>query len=162
MPNVSELLALCNPGESVRSISFASLWFLFVPGTLVVERNPDPSYSKVFKIDSVNAPSRKIDRKGRSVYSTLKLDCHAVSYDGRNIGFQSSRQRLGAFHGVVAISELSFFPLSSLEDNQEKRQRFISRGQKFLDLRGQHMKEHVDGSNANKSLVVRSFSFSSA
>ena len=128
----------------------------------MVERNPNPSYSKVFKIDSVNAPSRKIDRKGRSVYDTLKLDCHTVRYDGRNISFQSSRQRLEAFQGVVAMSELSFMPLSSLEDHQEKRQRFISRGQKFLDLRGQHMKEYVDSSYANKSLVVRSFSFSSA
>lgn len=161
MPNVSELLALCNPRESANSISFASLWFLFVPGTLMVERNSDPSYSNVFKIDTVKPPSRKIDRKGRFVYGTFGLDCHAVSYDGKDIGFRSSSKRLEAFQGVIAISELSFIPLSSLEEHEEKRQRFISRGQKFWDLRGQHMKEHVDSSYANRSLVVRSFFFSS-
>lgn len=127
----------------------------------MVEQNPDPSYSRVFKIDSVKPPSRKIDRKGHYVYGTLRIDCHAVSYDGRNIGFESTRKQIEAFQGVIAISELSFIPLSLLEEHEEKRQRFISRGQKFCDLRGQHMKEHVDASYANRSLVVRSFFFSS-
>ena len=161
MPNVSELLALCTPGESAKFISFASLWFLFVPGSLIVERKSDPSYSKVFKIDTVQPSSRKIDRKGRFVYGTFGLDCHAVSYVGGDIGILSSSKRVEVFQGVIAISELSFIPLSSLEEHEEKRKRFISRGQKFWDLRGQHMKEHVDSSYTNRSLVVRSFSFSS-
>ena len=75
--------------------------------------------------------------------------------------FSHLEDLIQAFQGVIAISELSFIPLSSLEEHEEKRQRFISRGQKFRDLRGQHMKEHVDGSYADRSLVVRSFSFSS-
>ena len=51
MPNVSELIALCNPANVVKSISFASLWFLFTPGTFMVKQDSILSHSRVFLID---------------------------------------------------------------------------------------------------------------
>lgn len=109
----------------------------------------------MFQVDNVRPPSRKIDRKGRFIYGTLILNCQQVEYDGTVLEFQLIGNPIEPFEGVVPYSELRFMPLKLLEEHEEKRHNLICRGQKFWDLRGQHMKEFVDGSYANRSLVVR-------
>ena len=112
------------------------------------------SYSKVYRVVTVKTPSRKIDRKGRDVYGTLKLNCQTIIYDGKAFRFESLTHIVESFQGAVSLSELGFKPLSLLDGYEEKRHSFVARGQKFWDLRGQHMKEFVDGSYANRSLAV--------
>ena len=154
MPNVQELIGLCNPQNNVQSISYPSLWFLFTPGTLVVEQGPVLSYSRVFSLDTVKPPSKKIDAKGRFVYGPLRLDCRKINYDGKALRFEPATLTIAAFQGVVLLAELDYIPLSLLEADEEKRDILIARGKKFWDLRGQHLKEFVDGSYADGSLVV--------
>lgn len=83
------------------------------------------------------------------------LDCQGVAYSGKDFEVRPRKLLIGPFQGAVSSSELSIVPLSLLEEYEERRDRLISRGQKFWDLAGQHMKEFVDGSYANRSLVVR-------
>lgn len=153
MPNVPELIELCNPENSIRSISYPSLWFLFTRNTLAIEQSSNLSHSRAFQVDNVGPPSRKIDRKGRSIYGTLELDCQVADYDETVLEFQPHAYQIQPFEGVVPYSELRLIPLKLLEEHEEKRHSLICRGQKFWDLRGQHMKEFVDGSYANRSLV---------
>ena len=154
MPNVQELIELCNPQNIVQSISYPSLWFLFTPGTFVVEQNSRFSRSRVFSLDTVKPPSKKVDAKGRLVYGQLQLDCQRLRYDGEALSFASATLKIAAFQGVVLLSELKYIPLSLLEATEEKRGILIARGKKFWDLRGQHLKEFVDGSYADGALVV--------
>lgn len=155
MPNVPELIQLGNPENSAQSISFPSLWFLFTSHTLIIEQSSTLSNSRVFLVKAVKPPSRKIDRKGRIIYDTLKIDCQELGYVGVDLYFVTSTKRIEPFEGLVPYSELEFIPLNLLEKHEEKRQSLICRGQKFWDLRGPHMKEFVDGSYADRSLVVR-------
>ena len=155
LPNVPELIALCKPGNVIQSITYASSWLLFTPGSLVVAEDVKLSYSTVSLVDTVKPPTRKIDRKGQLVYGDIVLDCQRVAYFGRCFEVLPCRVLIEPFQGAVSLSELKIVPLSLLEDYEEKRDRLISRGQKFWDLAGQHMKEVVDGSYANRSLVVR-------
>ena len=154
MPNVQELIGLCNPQNTVQSISYPSLWFLFTPGTLVVNQCSDLSYSRVFSLDTVTPPSKKIDAKGRLVYGELQLYCQKLNYDGKALSFEFTTITIAAFQGVVSLSELKYIPLSLLEADEGKRDILIARGKKFWDLRGQHLKDFVDGSYADRSLVV--------
>ena len=154
MPNVQELIGLCNPQNIVQSISFPSLWFLFTPGTLVVKQGSDLSHSRVFSLDTVKPPSKKIDARGQFVYGRLELGCQKISYDGKILSLELAKLKIAAFLGVVLLSELDYIPLSLLEADEEKRGILIARGIKFWDLRGQHLKEFVDGSYADGSLVV--------
>ena len=154
MPNVTELIALCNPDNVVKSISYASLWFLYTPGALVLAQGSALPYSKVYQIDSVEIPSRKIDKQGRSVHGTLTLNCQTTTYDGKAFRLETRQQTVQGFQGDVSLSELAFQPLSLVDGYQEKRDSLLARGHKFWDLRGQHMKEFVDGSYANRSLAV--------
>ena len=161
MPNVPELIALCNPDIIVRSISYASLWLLYTPGTYMMEQRSSQKDSSVFFVDEVKPPSRKIDPKGRLVYGTFRLICLTINYDGKVLSYAKFGKTVETFEGDVSLSELEFIPLSLLENHENKRQSLISRGQKFWDLRGQHMKEFVDGSYANRSLVVGALFYTS-
>ena len=155
MPNVQELIGLCNPQNIVQSISYPSLWFLFTPGTLVLEQKSALSHSRVFSLNTITPPSKKIDAKGRLVYGKLQLDCQKLNYDEKGLSFQFTTKTIAAFQGVVSLPELKYIPLSLLEADEEKRDILIARGKKFWDLRGQHLKDFVDGSYADRSLVVR-------
>ena len=154
MPNVQELIGLCNPQNIVQSISYPSLWFLFTPGTFVVKQHSKFSHSRVFSLDTVVPPSKNVDSKGRLVYGQLLLDCQKIIYDGKALSFESATLKIAAFQGVLLLSELDYIPLSLLQADEEKRGILIARGKKFWDLRGQHLKEFVDGSYADGSLVV--------
>ena len=154
IPNVQELIGLCNPQNIVQSISYPSLWFLFTPGTLVVEQKSTLSHSRVFSLVTVNPPSMKIDAKGRSVYGNLQIYCERLDYDGKALSFESKIIEIKPFDGVTLLSELDCIPLSLVEADEEKRDTLIARGKKFWDLRGQHLKDFVDGSYADRSLVV--------
>ena len=156
MPNVPELLKLCNARNTIRSISYASLWFLFSPETVIVTQNSSLSHAKASLVEEVEPPKRTIDRKGQSVYENFKLRCHEVGYDGRVFGFRSSLNTLKPFSGDVPLSKLDLIPLELLAKFEEKRGYLVSRGQRFWDLGGQHMKEFVNTTLLEQSLVVSS------
>lgn len=120
----------------------------------MVEQDSILSRSRVFSLHTVKAPSKKIDAKGCFVYSRLRLDCQKIIYDEKGLSVESARLKIEAFQGAVLLSELKYIPLSLLEADKEKRSILIARGKKFWDLRGQHLKEFVDGSHADVSLVV--------
>lgn len=156
MPNVPELLALCKPENVVQSISYASLWFLFTPGILVVTQNLPLSKSEAALVSAITPPLRHIDRKGQPAYTSFKLDCRRVFYNGEAFTDQECEKQIDSFPGLLPLSALPVIPLSLLEDHEEKQAKLISRGRKFWDLRGQHMKEYVDRSHPTTLLVVSS------
>lgn len=156
MLNVPELIALCKPKNIVQSISYASLWFLFTPGTLVVTQDSPFSNSAASLVSTVTPPTRQIDQKGQSAYTNFKLVCRRVVYNGEDFTYQEYAEQIEPFPGLLPLSTLPVVPLSLLEDHEEKQASLISRGRKFWDLRGQHMKEYVDRSHPITSLVVSS------
>ena len=156
MPNVPELIALCQPKYVVQSISYASLWFLFSPGTLVVTQGSPFSNSEASVVSTVTPPTRQIDRKGQSAYSHFKVKRRRAIYNGEAFTYREYTKDLEPFPGLLPLSTLPVIPLSLLEDHEEKQASLISRGRKFWDLRGQHMKEYVDRSHPTTSLAVSS------
>ena len=156
MPNVPELIALSKPKNVVQSISYASVWFLFLPGTLVVKQDSPFSYSTASLVFDVAPPNRQIDRKGQSAYTNLRIVCRSVVYNGVAFTYEEYTVVMEPFPGLLPLSKLQLVPLSLLEDHEEKQASLISRGRKFWDLRGQHMKEYVDRSHLTASLVVSS------
>ena len=156
MPNVPELIALCKAKNVVQSISHASSWFLFTPGTLVVTQDSPFSQSKASLVSAIRPPTRKIDEKGQSVYTNFRLTCRRVFYNGEAFHYDEYVEEMKPRPGSLPLSALPVIPFSLLEDHEEKQASLISRGRKFWDLRGQHMKEYVDRSHPTTSLVVRS------
>ena len=155
IPNVPELLELCNPDNSVQSISHTNSWFLFTPGTLVVQQSLSLHDSMVFLVVSISPPRLNMVRDGRPVHDSLQLICQTVDYDGNIFAVRQIPLDIDHFEGVVSFSKLAIVPLRFLERPDGTRDSLVSRGQKFWDLRGQHMKEFVDNSYANRSLAVR-------
>ncbi|KAL8827249.1 MAG: hypothetical protein Q9191_003302 [Dirinaria sp. TL-2023a] len=153
MPNVSELLTLCDPTKVVRSISFASLWFLYTPGTLIVNQRSPFAEWDVLSINTVVPATKRINRKGRSVYSDQTLDCVDVEYDGKVFHIVNQSKDIVYFDGLRPVAELEYVPFNMLEDAEKKRKVLINRGRKFWDLRGLHMKEFVDSSLSDPSLA---------
>lgn len=76
MPNVPELIELCNPENSIRSISYPSLWFLFTPDTLAISRvriSPTQGCSKL--ITSGPLLERSIEKADLyTVHSSLTVN----------------------------------------------------------------------------------------
>ena len=161
MPNVSELITLCDPTKIVQSISFASLWFLFTPGTLIVNQRQPFTEWNVLSIDKVVA-HRRTKRRGGGEYFEQRpdeyfeqtLNCVDVDYDGKVFRLVNKAQDIAEFDGLRPVAELEFVPLSMLEDSEKKREILITRGRKFWDLRGLHMKEYVNYSLSDASLAV--------
>ena len=155
MPNVPELLELCSPNTGIQSISHASSWFLFTPGTLVVRQRSPLLSSKVLLVQTVRPPKKQTNRRGQVVYGNLELDCQEVDYDGNVFSVDLPKVVMQPFEGIISISNLAFVPLHLLEGAEGIRDSLVSRGRKFWELRGRHMQETVDGSFANESLAVR-------
>ena len=155
MPNVPELVALCSPQNIVQSISYTNSWFLFTPGMLIVGQAPENSHRRAFLVDEVQPAIRNLDVDNRFVYGPLWLNCHSIVYNGDFLQYEAGTARIEPFKGVVALSQLEFIPLSLSEEPERMRSCLISRGQKFWDLRGQHMKEFVDSPDTDRSLIVR-------
>ena len=154
MPNVSELIALCDPTNVVHSISYASLWFLYTPSTLVIRRHSHLSECVVCSVIDVVPPTKYIDEKGLISHSDQQVIYHEVSYDGTRFGLETDFYYIRTFDGFSPLAELDLVPLNMLEDSQEKRNILVARGRKFWDLRGLHMKEFIDDLHSNAPLAV--------
>ena len=154
MPNASELVTLCDPTRIVESISYASLWLLFTPSTLVVPQTMPLSEWEVYLVDSVRPPTKEIDRKGHYVYKNQTLVVNCVGYNGTRFEFQRLVISLDHFLGVSPLAELRHIPLRLAKEYEKKMDMLLARGRKFWDLRGLHMKEFVDRSLSNSSLAV--------
>ena len=154
MPNVSELVALCNSTEPVQTISFASSWFLFTPGTLVFDRDQASSEKMVMVVKSLTPPRREINRKGRRAYTDVRLDCQVIQYDGNITAYHDMSRSLKPFEGSRSISDLSVIPLKFLDSYEQEYRKLVLRGQKFWNLGGQHLREFRRGSGDNASAIV--------
>lgn len=162
MPNALELRNLCDPTKVVRSISYASLWLVFTPETLVVAQNLQFSEWQVFLVDGAIPPTKSMDRKGGYVYSDQGLVLRNIEYSGTYFKFQPSERLLKRFSGVSPLAELNIVPLSLVHGYERKRDLLVARGRKFWDLRDLHMKEYVDRSSSNSSFAVGSLFLSGA
>lgn len=158
MPNALELSKLCDPTKAVQSISYASLWSLFAPGTLVVAQNLPFSEWGVSLVDSAIPPTKEMDRKGHYVYSDQRLIVQNIEYNGTYFEFRPSEMPLKHFLGLSPLAELKVVPLSLVHGYEKRRDLLVARGRKFWDLRGLHMKGFVDPSSSNSSFAVSSLS----
>ena len=162
MPNALELSRLCDPTKAVQSISYASLWSLFPPRTLVVAQKIPFSEWRVLLVNDAIPATKKMDQKGYYVYSGQSLIVQDIEYDGAYFKFQQSEVTLESFFGFRSLEELRVVPLNLVQGYEKKRDLLVARGRKFWDLRGLHMKEFVDRSSSNSSFAVGSLSLSEA
>lgn len=162
MPNALELSKLCDPTKTVQSITYASQWLLFPPGILAVAQHLPFSEWEVFLVNGAVPPTKKIDRKGYFVYSGQRLIVQKLEYNGTDFDFQQPEVSLEHFSGLSPLEKLRVVPLSLVHDYEKRRDLLLTRGRKFWDLRGLHMKEYVDRSSSNSSFAVSSLSPSGA
>ena len=152
MPNVSELIALCDPTKVIHSVSYASLWLLFPPSTLFMNQKPDND-RHVFFLDTAVPPQKALN-EGQFEFSGQRFKCRAVKYDGEDFYNEKHNFMIGAFDGLRPLAELEFLPLNMLEDPEKEREGLVARGRKFWNLRGLHVQEVTDDRLSNASLAV--------
>ena len=155
MPNVPELLALCDPDRDLEAISFPILWYLFAPGTFVTTTEPDTSHQQTYLVDNAIPPSRQIGKDGQTTYGNLEIKCKFLECDHGPPRFRTLTKSITPYNGMIPLQELSLVPLDLVRDHEERKRTFISRGRRFWDLRGQHMKEFINRSQPAQSLGVR-------
>lgn len=118
------------------NISFRYLWMIFRPGELVVDRT-DREHQRLYRLREVEYGE---DNKGR--YLDIRVTCTA--YDGEDTGRQYDYPdiRESSVGRSSIITRLIMYPLRFAKDKEQIVKDLTDRGNKYLALRGIHVKRY--------------------
>lgn len=125
-----------SPFGGSRKVAWPWLWSVFVPGDLVVYRNPeDQTQDQVMLVRWENQTECILDIDDTSIYN---VKCWAYDWDPIDHVFKlvAIDVPIGYFHSTKSITSLCIFPLSYL-DPQEREERIktlTARGRIFHDI----------------------------
>ena len=119
-----------------RQITFAVLWSLFPPNTLIygkdLLRNP--------RAWSVRSISEKEDKFGNR---WVQIEPEHIDYNGTDLGsVESDSLRISAFQGAKNIHDLPYFPMQYHPDVATARQGLLDMGRKAMRLHGRRLVEY--------------------
>ncbi|KAI2626414.1 P-loop containing nucleoside triphosphate hydrolase protein [Xylaria nigripes] len=134
-----EAYQTCITGD-VKAISYAHLWTLFAPKTIV--------YTKVLEQHRAFRISSSWYEIGDS--HGFNIIAHYIDFDGDNLGECRAELFIPKYLGNRDLRDLEAQPLNLLEDNQEVRQYLLARGRKFESYIGQHYQRY-DGIAVKKT-----------
>ena len=121
-------------------ITFADIWLLYAPGTIVFAKENGEYEALV--VDSIRGGCKRPSRSGH-YYSRLELTCWSINYDGEVFGRVWSSHWITSFHGSKDIASLDLVPEQFLPNVDETKASLISRGKKFWALQGQNYREYT-------------------
>jgi len=122
----------------VGHISFALLWNIYKPGSLVISKPPeDPTQTRIYRLMKVEYDD---DMCGRYIW--LHMSC--CEYDGDITGrYDASHYiRENVVGKATAITKLPFYPLEYADKPEEITQSLTLRGQRYLNFRGIHVQRY--------------------
>ncbi len=122
-------------------ITFADLWLLYAPGTIVFSK--ENGEYEAFVVDSIRGISKRQSRSGRPSYSKLDLTCWSINYDGEVFGRVWSSHWVAPFHESREINSLDLVPEKFLPNVATVKESMVSRGQSFWALQGQKYREYT-------------------
>ncbi|KAI1275385.1 hypothetical protein F5Y07DRAFT_369888 [Xylaria sp. FL0933] len=125
--------------QDCKKISFSELWYLFKPGTEVIEAGD--KYMQCYRVVRVTSPKHRVANKYSwyfrskgKVGTTVSIHCVSIDFDGSVIGPVSHRFDITRYEGLREIKSLPVYPLRLEDDREELRGRLILRGKKFLKV----------------------------
>jgi hypothetical protein len=131
-PHDSELQQI----KETKAISFKSLWLIFPPGNLVVTH--ETGNLCVSKLRAL----KFIEKSGYSLENTprWRLDLRRTDWNGSYCGSANTVVFISEFSGSQPVTALDAYPFEFFPDQKEAPEQLLTRGQKFADLRGFHVK----------------------
>ena len=132
--------------EKTRHIAFDNLPLLYIPGMPVLDHASNAA--GILRSCHLRKPL------GRPAYYDINVD--VVDWDGRRCGLLSQLWRVDEFRGLRALTALEVSPLDGLPDEQEIREKLISRGRIFEKLRGHFFMAFTDDheERINERMVI--------
>lgn len=124
-----------------RIISYADLWMLYKPGT-VVYKDHNGRY-EAFVVDSVRGMEKRQKGSKSSSYTRMDLTCFSVDYDGEIFGRVWSQHCIPPYHASKEITSLDLIPEKFLPDVAKVKESMLERGHRFWSLQGQGYYEYT-------------------
>lgn len=81
---------------------------------------------------------------GLGTWTTLRLNCYMMIWDGEHLHAIAVRHRIGYFPGEKRVTDLDFYPLRFLPDMEDRLKLFRDRGELYLSYLGH---KQYEGSN---------------
>ena len=132
------LIKSCEDHLANGLLRFEHLFMVFRPGDLVYESSSDQLY--FFR-------SAKLD----SQHLCMTLECEGVSYDGgsgvdksKKLGKVEHKIMISMFGTTRSVTSLTAYPVKLHPERKKLEGRLKARAQRFLDLRGVHVMQHVE------------------
>ncbi|KIJ46721.1 hypothetical protein M422DRAFT_66719 [Sphaerobolus stellatus SS14] len=118
------------------NISFALLWTIFRPGDLILDRT-DRDHQRLWRLVGLEYGQNSNGR-----YLSLDLSC--TNYDGEDTGRESDTRILSesAVGKASLITRLAMYPIRFAKNQEEIMKKITERGEKFLSLRGIHIRRY--------------------
>lgn len=139
---ISDLMAFLRPilAPSIEALAktketgkvlFEDVWQIYPPGEVAMT-----SFYGIEAAARVVQYEKKWSPQGLS----WEVELEYVDWNGDRCGFATTTVNIGLFLGYKFVTSLAAYPLSFCPDEQQIKQRLISRGRHFESLRGYHFK----------------------
>ena len=124
------------------TISYADLWMLYKPGT-VVYKDHNGRY-EAFVVHSVRGMEKRPKGSSKtSSHTRMDLICFSVDYDGEIFGRVWSQHCIPPYHASKEIISLDLIPEKFVPDIAKVKESMLKRGHRFWTLQGQCQFEYT-------------------
>ena len=139
--DVTEKLDDLESAKPSGLITYADLWLLYAPGTIVYSL--ENGEYEAFVVDSLRGMHKRYRSHNRFSHSRLDLTCWSINYDGEVYGREWTIHTITPFHGSREISSLDLVPEKFLPTATETKAKLVNRGKHFWQLQGQKFREYT-------------------
>lgn len=117
--------------KETGKVLFEDVWQIYPPGEVAMT-----SFYGIEAAARVVQYEKKYTAQGRS----WEVELEYVDWNGDHCGFATTTVNIRKFSGYKFVTSLAAYPLSFCADEQQIKDRLISRGRQFESLRGYHFK----------------------
>ena len=131
-------LPLQSPG-----LGFDHLWMVFRPGCFIYVQSSKPhSVMRLKRMDKIMHAVNRSTKIGWDIIG------EQITYNGTDFGYKNSTLSIRYYEEHRSLDQLEVYPLQYSSKSAEIRRKMISRGQKFVALRGVHYKSYRGAAEA--------------
>ena len=126
---LADIIAAKKDLLSHNVITFELVWTIFNPGDIV------------FGLENGQECCFRL-RWGENGNSGYDIECENVDWNGAEFGRSIQGKNISPFKGTKQITQLELFPLQFHPNKEQLKEKLISRGKRFEELRGYHYKAY--------------------
>lgn len=127
---------------SYNVITFELIWTIFRPGDII------------FSLENGKESCCKLKYGSYSSANSFGLACENVDWSGTKFGRSTQNKYISSFDGTKPITQLQAFPLAYHPERKSIKAKLITRGKKFEELRGYHLKAYNGNAIGNPARGV--------